>query len=163
MDCIVHGILQARILEWVAVPFSRGSSQPRDWTQVSHIAGGLFTIWATSKALKSRHFSYISHPCVSVCVVAPQPGMEPTPPAVGEWGLNHRITREVPISSFVFLLCLVLCVWVCFSQDVCTLLYVSLLPEASEKRIYPFQESQDPPVPEERLIFNTHPSESCGY
>ena len=35
MDCIVHGILQARILEWVAFPFSRGSSQPRDWTQVS--------------------------------------------------------------------------------------------------------------------------------
>ena len=39
MDCIVHGILQARILEWVAAPFSRGSSQPRDGTQVSHIAG----------------------------------------------------------------------------------------------------------------------------
>ena len=39
----VHGILQARILEWVAVPFSSGSSQPRDWTQVSCIAGGFFT------------------------------------------------------------------------------------------------------------------------
>ena len=39
MDCIVHGILQARILEWVAFPFSRGSSQPRDRTQVSSIAG----------------------------------------------------------------------------------------------------------------------------
>ena len=37
------GILQARILEWVAFPFSRGSSQPRDQTQVSHIADGLFT------------------------------------------------------------------------------------------------------------------------
>ena len=37
-----HGILQARILEWVAVPFSRGSSQPRDQTQVSHISGGFF-------------------------------------------------------------------------------------------------------------------------
>ena len=35
----VHGILQARILEWVAFPFSRGSSQPRDWSQVSPIAG----------------------------------------------------------------------------------------------------------------------------
>ena len=35
MDCIVHGVLQARILEWVAFPFSRGSSQPRDQTQVS--------------------------------------------------------------------------------------------------------------------------------
>ena len=47
----VHGILQARILEWVAVPFSRGSSQPRDQTQVSHIAGGFFISWATREAL----------------------------------------------------------------------------------------------------------------
>ena len=47
MDCIVHGILQARILESVAAPFSRGSSQPRDQTQVSHTAGGFFTNWVT--------------------------------------------------------------------------------------------------------------------
>ena len=47
MDYKVHGILQARKLEWVAVPFSRGSSQPRDWTQGSHIASGFFTSWAT--------------------------------------------------------------------------------------------------------------------
>ena len=40
MDYMVHGILQARILEWEAFPFSRGSSQPRDQTQVSHTAGG---------------------------------------------------------------------------------------------------------------------------
>ena len=50
MDCIVHGILQARRLEWVAFPFSRGSSQPRDWTQVSRIAGRFFTSWATREA-----------------------------------------------------------------------------------------------------------------
>ena len=43
MDYAVHGILQARMLEWVAFPFSRGSSQARDRTQVSHIAGGFFT------------------------------------------------------------------------------------------------------------------------
>ena len=43
MDYTVHGILQARILEWVAFPFSREYSQPRDQTQVSRIAGGLFT------------------------------------------------------------------------------------------------------------------------
>ena len=43
MDYTVHGILQARILEWVAFPFSRGSSQCRDRTQVSCIAGGFFT------------------------------------------------------------------------------------------------------------------------
>ena len=38
----VHGVLQARILEWVAIPFSRGSSHPRNWTQVSRIGGGFF-------------------------------------------------------------------------------------------------------------------------
>ena len=52
MDCSplgssVHVILQARIQEWVAIPFSRGSFQPRDRTQVSHIVGWFFTIWAT--------------------------------------------------------------------------------------------------------------------
>ena len=43
MYCTVHGILQARILEWVAIPFSRGSSQSRDQTLISCIAGGFFT------------------------------------------------------------------------------------------------------------------------
>ena len=43
-------ILQARILEGVTVPFSRGSSQPRDRTQVSQTAGGFFTSWATREA-----------------------------------------------------------------------------------------------------------------
>ena len=42
-----HGILQARVLEWVAIPFSRGSSWPRDRTEVSYIAGRFFLIWAT--------------------------------------------------------------------------------------------------------------------
>ena len=46
----ILGILQARILEWVASPFCRGSSQPRDWTQVSCIAGRFFTVWATRKS-----------------------------------------------------------------------------------------------------------------
>ena len=46
----VHGMLQAKILEWVAFPFYRGSSQSRDPTQVSHIAGRFFTSWATSEA-----------------------------------------------------------------------------------------------------------------
>ena len=51
MDYTVHGLLQARILEWVAFPFSRGSSQPRDRTQVSRVAGGFFTSWVTREAL----------------------------------------------------------------------------------------------------------------
>ena len=46
----IHGILQARILEWVAISFSRGSSQPRDQTRVSHIAGRRFNLWATREA-----------------------------------------------------------------------------------------------------------------
>ena len=47
MDYTVHGILQARILESVTIPFSRGSSQPRNQTQVSRIAGRFFTNWVT--------------------------------------------------------------------------------------------------------------------
>ena len=52
MDCSlpgssVHGIFQASVLEWIAISFSRGSSQPRDWTQVSRTVDRCFTIWAT--------------------------------------------------------------------------------------------------------------------
>ena len=55
------GILQARILKWVAVSFSRGSYQPRDWTQVSCIAGRFFTMWATREALsKGEGRGYLS-------------------------------------------------------------------------------------------------------
>ena len=55
MDCSspgnsVHGILQARTLEWIASPFSRGSSRPRVKTQVSRIAGRFFAVWATREA-----------------------------------------------------------------------------------------------------------------
>ena len=55
MDCnrlgsTLHGILQARLLEWVAIPFSRGSSQRRDWTYVSHTTGRFFArIWEAQK------------------------------------------------------------------------------------------------------------------
>ena len=47
----VHGILQARILEWISMPFSRESSQPRDGIQVSCIAGRFFAVWATREAI----------------------------------------------------------------------------------------------------------------
>jgi len=55
MDCSppgssVHGIVQARVLEWIAISFSRGSSWPRDRTQVSCIAGRHFTVWATGES-----------------------------------------------------------------------------------------------------------------
>ena len=45
-----HGIFQARILEWVAISSNKGSSQPRDWTQVSCITNGFFTPWAMGEA-----------------------------------------------------------------------------------------------------------------
>ena len=68
----VHGILQARILEWVAISFSRGSSWPKDRTQVSHIAGRCFNLWATRKIrqnLNPFHFEksiILSFICVSM-------------------------------------------------------------------------------------------------
>ena len=54
IDYTVHGILQARILEWVAFPFSRGSSQPKDQTRVSCIAGRFFINWAIREACRRR-------------------------------------------------------------------------------------------------------------
>ena len=64
MDCSmpgssVHGISQAEILEWVAIPFSRGSSQPRDGIWVSWIVGRFFTIWATREAQSARKWKAI--------------------------------------------------------------------------------------------------------
>ena len=54
----IHGIFQARVLEWVATSFSRGSSWPRDQTLVSRIVGGFFTVWATREEIQWRlgHF-----------------------------------------------------------------------------------------------------------
>ena len=79
MDCrslprsSVHGIFQARVLEWVAISFSRGSSRPRDWTQVFRIVGRRFTVWATreiqgnrldiKKKKKKKLFQYWQGPC----------------------------------------------------------------------------------------------------
>ena len=54
----VHGILQTRVLEWVAIPFSRGSSPPRDRTWVSWIAGRFFTIWVTREASNLVHLFF---------------------------------------------------------------------------------------------------------
>ena len=62
------------------MPSSRGSSQPRHWTQVSSIVGRFFTVWATREA---------------------QPGIKPGLPAFGAWSLNHWTTREVPLSTIL--------------------------------------------------------------
>ena len=62
MAYTVHGIFQARILEWIAMPSSRGSSQPRDQTQVSRIAGRFFTSWDT------REVHYLRMKLKQVCL-----------------------------------------------------------------------------------------------
>ena len=78
MDYTVHGILQARILEWVAFPFSRGSSQPRDWAQVSSIAGRFFTSWTTmeahSEVNKYRNYTYSFYIIFSLLTTTYLPG-----------------------------------------------------------------------------------------
>ena len=65
MDYTLHAIFQARILEWVAASFSRVSSQPRDWTQASRIAGRFFTSWATREAQEYWSEVGIKFHCVS--------------------------------------------------------------------------------------------------
>ena len=66
MDCSlpgssVHGIFLARVLEWVAIPFSRKSSQLRDQTQVSWTASRFFTIWATREAPYPINIGFLCH------------------------------------------------------------------------------------------------------
>ena len=65
----VHGTPQARILEWVATPYYRGSSRPRDRTWVSCIAGRFFTLWATREAsvLMTVSFSSVTQSCLTLC------------------------------------------------------------------------------------------------
>ena len=66
MDCTlpgssIHRILQARVLEWLAISFSRGSSWPRDRTQVPHVAGRYFTLWATREVCQIQwKFNYLT-------------------------------------------------------------------------------------------------------
>ena len=60
-DSFVHGILQAKILEWVAIPFSKRSSRPRDQIYVSYVAGRFFTAWATRQAHNTWFYTKKSH------------------------------------------------------------------------------------------------------
>ena len=95
IDYTVHGILQARILEWVDFPFSRGSSQPRDQTQVSHTAGGFFTSWATREThvnICRYNQMYASHQppvgtdrWVEECVYCQNPEIGQGPAEISPW------------------------------------------------------------------------------
>ena len=99
----VHRILQARILEWVGIPFSRGSSPPRDGTEVSCFAGRFFTIWDTKEAhvhSDSWNSSLQSHLCESRILPAaptPPPSRPPPSPEVpgpGVWTSCNRFPRS---------------------------------------------------------------------
>ena len=73
----VHGIFQARILEWIAISFSRRSSRPRDWTWISRIVGRCFTVWATREVQPPRDQAKVSlfiypNPCGQVMCINSQ-------------------------------------------------------------------------------------------
>ena len=89
---LVHGILQARILELVALPFSRGSSQPRNQTRVSCIAERFFTNWAIREA-KSL-FIFLAT-LIGLWDHSFPPGIEPVPLALGAQSPNHWTARGI--------------------------------------------------------------------
>ena len=117
MDCTAHGILQARIPEWVAVSLSRGSSQPRDQTRVSRTAGGFFTSWATREAQEYGTGSPIPFPGD-----LPDPGIEPGSPALqAESLLTER--SGTPVYIWVRM-CMHVCVTrVCIGICMCVNMY----------------------------------------
>ena len=120
------GILQTRILKWIAVPSFRGYSQPRNQTQLSCIAGGFFTIWATRehKGMHSQQdlnlrrdtpLDFYSITLTTWPRLVPWPGIKPRPSVVKAWSLNHWTAREFPnylciaLVSSVTQLCPTLC------------------------------------------------------
>ena len=128
----VYGILQARILEWAAISFSRGSSQPRDWTQVSCIAGRFFTIYTTRVVLIHQHVappfwtSLSSGHCRALSSV----------PCAPWWVLmihfiDSSVHMPIPVAQFLppsplppwdsHICSLHLCLWFCFADKIiCT-------------------------------------------
>ena len=96
MDYTVHGILQARILEWVDFPFSRGSSQPRNQTGVSCIAGGFLTSWATGEAQE-----YWSGQSIPSPVDLPNPGIKLGSPALQVNSLPTKLSGKPSCSRAI--------------------------------------------------------------
>ena len=105
----VHGIFQARILEWVAIPFSRGSSWPRDRTRVSCNAGRLFTDWATRElAFKFSSVQYLSRvwlfatPWIAAHQASrpsPTPGVHSNSCPLSRWCHPAISSSVIPFSS----------------------------------------------------------------
>ena len=103
----VHGILQARALEWVTISFSRGSFQPKDWRQVSGIAGKLFTYWVTREAslslvlnnsIDSSSFTFKFLDFIFSPLLIPVPSLTPLL-SHGLWGFPIRLVVIRTISS----------------------------------------------------------------
>ena len=103
----IYGISQARILEWVAIPFSRGSSSPRDQTCASCIAGRFFTVWATRETTSDLEiWSFLEQVrCNMMLFLGCRAGLTATAP------IRHRITginnqptdsHSVPRQTFLF-------------------------------------------------------------
>ena len=98
----IHGIFQARILEWVAISFSRGSSQPRDWARVAHIVSRCFTVWATREVLAWiwKYRVWWGDPCVHLFFsthshVCPHPPAQVHPTS---WQSTHLCFFPSPLS-----------------------------------------------------------------
>ena len=115
----VHGIFQARVLEWIVISFSKGSSRPRNRTRVSPIAGRRFTVWATREALlgvyclslptalgfkpgytletsRKLYLLILIFEAVACEILVPWPGIQPGPLAVRAQSPNHCSSREFP-------------------------------------------------------------------
>ena len=84
----LHGILQARVLEWGAISFSRGSSRPRDRTRVSRIGGRRFNLWATREALWTCYHLAIPK---NQAVLADHPELEPTGQKLCPHGASNQL------------------------------------------------------------------------
>ena len=113
-DYTVQRILQTRIQEWAAFPFSRGSSQPRDQTQVSHIAGGFFTRWATRKPrTEERGWNTLSLANPG-CRLS---GEQKEAPAQGKQGLALQSTARLCATVHRARHPLLLCLWLISSSQ----------------------------------------------
>ena len=96
----VHGILQARILEWVAISFTRGSSWPKDWTQVFCIVGRFFIIWPIREA---HHLSLIPIFLENYGTREDQFWFSDTPPPKKKKLKNLNCSSEIKLLPYSFI------------------------------------------------------------
>ena len=137
----VHEILQARILEWVAVPFSRRSSRARDWTQVSCIAGVFFTVWAAREAL--------------VCL-----GKSPLTPSEARWEIDEQKKSDKTVATKLCCSCL------CYIQANLPLLFQGFWTCMSYFSGYWSKSQRDKPLPTSSLWkwrFTSPPQKKSDY